>query len=47
MAKRVQSTKFEHIPIIDSNRRRGEKRKLYTAEKTQYKERTAVERVLR
>ena len=39
------SQKLEHVPIIDPNRRRGEKRELDPAEKTRYNERTAVERV--
>ena len=39
------SQKIEHVPIIDPNRRRGEKRELDPAEKTRYNERTAVERV--
>ena len=39
------SHKLEHVPIIDTNRRRGEKRELDPAKKTRYNERTAVERV--
>ncbi len=39
------SRKLGHVPIIDPNRRRGEKRKLDPAEKRRYNERTAVERV--
>jgi len=39
------SRKLGHVPIIDPNRRRGEKRWLDPAEKVRYKERTAVERV--
>ena len=34
-----------HVPIIDPNRRRGEKRELDPAEKKRYNERTAAERV--
>ena len=37
--------KLGHVPIVDPNRRRGEKRKLDPAEKIRYNERTAVERV--
>ena len=39
------SQKLEHVPIIDPNRRQGEKRELDPAEKTRYNERTSVERV--
>ena len=39
------SQKLDHVPIIDPNRRRGERRELDPAEKTRYNERTAVERV--
>ena len=39
------SQKLEHVPIIDSNRRRGEKREFDPAEKIRYNERTTVERV--
>jgi transposase len=39
------SQKLEHVPIIDLNCRRGEKRELDPAEKTRYNERTTVERV--
>ena len=39
------SQKLKHVPIIVSNRRRGEKRELNPVEKTRYNERTAVERV--
>jgi len=39
------SRKLGHVPIIDPNRRRGEKRNLDPAEKIRYNERTAVERV--
>ena len=39
------SLKLGHVPIVDPNRRRGEKRYLDPAEKIRYNERTAVERV--
>ena len=39
------SRKYGHVPIIDQNRRRGEKRELDPAEKTRFNERTAIERV--
>jgi len=39
------SQKLEHVPIIDPNRRRGEKHELDPAKKIRYNERTAVERV--
>jgi len=39
------SQKLNHVPLIDSNRRRGEKCEFDPAEKTRYNERTAVERV--
>ena len=39
------SRNLGHVPIIDPNRRRGEKRELDPAEKKRYNERTAVERV--
>jgi len=39
------SRKLGHVPIVDPNRRRGEKRNLDPAEKIRYNERTAVERV--
>lgn len=39
------SRKLGHVPIVDPNRRRGEKRYLDPAEKIRYNERTAVERV--
>ena len=39
------SQKLEHVPIIDPNCRRGEKRELDPAEKIRYNERTTVERV--
>jgi len=39
------SRKFDHVPIIEPNSRRGEKRELNPAEKTRYNERTTVERV--
>ena len=39
------SRKLGHVPIIDPNRRQGEKRELDPAEKIRYNERTAVERV--
>jgi len=39
------SRKLGHVPIVDPNRRRGEKRYLDPAKKARYNERTAVERV--
>ena len=39
------SRKYGHVPIIDQNQRRGEKRELDPAEKTRFNERTTVERV--
>ena len=39
------SRKIGHVPIVDPNRRRGEKRNLDPAEQIRYNERTAVERV--
>ena len=39
------SRKLGHVPIVDPNRRRGEKRNLDPVEKIRYNERTAVERV--
>ncbi len=39
------SRKCGHVPIIDPNRRRGEKRYLDPAKKVRYNERTTVERV--
>jgi hypothetical protein len=39
------SRKLGHVPIVDPNRRRGEKRYLDPAEQIRYNERTAVERV--
>ena len=39
------SRKLGHVPIVDPNRRQGEKRTLDPAEKIRYNERTAVERV--
>ena len=34
-----------HVPIIDPNRRRGEKKELDPARKVRYRERSTVERV--
>ena len=42
---RETSRKLGHVPIIDRNKRRGEKRELDPAEKTRYNVRTTVERV--
>jgi len=39
------SRKLGHVPIVDSNRRRGKKKSFDPAEKTRYNERTTVERV--
>lgn len=39
------SRKFGHVPIIDSNKRRGVKLEFDAAEKTRFNERTTVERV--
>jgi transposase len=42
---KAYSRKLGHVPVIDPNRRRGEKRSLDPAKKVRYKERTTVERV--
>ena len=39
------SRSLEHVPIIDPNRRRGEKQYLDPAKQVRYHERTSVERV--
>jgi hypothetical protein len=38
------SRSLGHLPVIDSNRRRGEKVQMCPAKKQRYKERSAVER---
>lgn len=44
-AIRRVSTELNHVPLIDSNPRRGEKAEFDPASKERYKERTTVERV--
>ncbi len=39
------SQKLDHVPIIDPNKRRGQKRELEPAQKRRYNERSTVERV--